>query len=510
MDAMQKTTTNADRKPAENSNGSITSSSHAMVLEADAALDKRLLWKRDAVLVPIMGVLYTLLFLDRTNIANARALGIGSPTGLEASLKMPSNGYNIALVIFYIPFVLAEIPANLLLDQNKIRPGLFLGGQMALLGILGICQGITKSYGGLLAVRFLMGTFEASLPAGATYMISMYYTKKQAALRFAWFFNFALAGPLFSGLLAYAIQNLEGTGGYAGWRWVFIIEGWAFTTDLVSFAVVTVVISVPVIIFCPNFPHQAQSWFLKPAERERVLLQLEASRGVETRGSASDQVSIWKVLVDWRIHLFTLCFFCCDITAASVSAFSPTILTELGWTNTVAQLMTMPVWASGIISSFLVTWLASRLNRRTPFVLGAILLQLVGWVIMRVYIPKAGVRYLALFLMSIGTFPQMPILMGWISANLRGRKYLAVGMAWMIGFGNCANFVSSNVFIKDEAPRYVTGFTTGLVFTIVGFVLVSSVCMLLVMKNRKRDQLRSRMTAAERDSYDEVYFKFVL
>ncbi|KAK8089011.1 MFS general substrate transporter [Apiospora hydei] len=476
-DSMHKTTTSVDRKPSERSNGSITSSGQAAVLEADAALHRRLLWKRDIVLVPIMGVLYTLLFLDRTNIANARALGIGSPTGLEASLQMPSNGYNIALVIFYIPFVLAEIPANLILNQNKIRPGLFLGGQMALLGILGMCQGLAKSYGGLLAVRFLM----------------------EAALRFAWFFNFALAGPLFSGLLAYAIQNLEGTGGYAGWRWVFIIEG-----------LMTVVISVPVIIFCPNFPHQAQSWFLKPAEREHVLAQLEASRGVETKGSASDQVSIWKVLIDWRIHLFTLCFFCCDITAASVSAFSPTILTELGWTNTVAQLMTMPVWASGIISSFLVTWLASRLNCRTPFVLGAILFQLVGWVIMRVYVPKAGVRYLALFLMSIGTFPQMPILMGWLSANLRGRKYLAVGMAWMIGFGNCANFVSSNIFIKAEAPRYVTGFTTGLAFTIVGFILVSCVCMLLVMKNKKREQLRLQMTAAERDSHDEVYFKFVL
>ncbi|KAK7951377.1 MFS general substrate transporter [Apiospora aurea] len=492
-------TASVDRKPSEKSNGSITSSGQAAVLKADAALRRRLLWKRDIVLVPIMGILYTLLFLDRTNIANARALGIGSPTGLEASLQMPSNGYNIALVIFYIPFVLAEIPANLVLNQNKIRPGLFLGGQMALLGILGMCQGLAKSYGGLLAVRFLMGTFEASLPAGATYMISMYYTKKEAALRFAWFFNFALAGPLFSGLLAYAIQNLEGTDGYAGWRWVFIIEG-----------LMTVVISVPVIIFCPNFPHQAQSWFLKPAERDHVLAQLEASRGVETKGSASDQVSIWKVLVDWRIHLFTLCFFCCDITAASVSAFSPTILTELGWTNTVAQLMAMPVWASGIISSFLVTWLASRLNCRTPFVLGAILFQLVGWVIMRVYVPKAGVRYLALFLMSIGTFPQMPIIMGWLSANLRGRKYLAVGMAWMIGFGNCANFVSSNVFIKAEAPRYVTGFTTGLVFTIVGFVLASCVCMLLVMKNKKREQLRSQMTAAERDSHDKVHFKFVL
>ena len=53
-------------------------------------------------------------------------------------------------------------------------------------------------------------------------MISMYYTKKEAAVRFAVFFNFALGGPFFSGLLAYAIENLDGTGGYEGWRWVSV------------------------------------------------------------------------------------------------------------------------------------------------------------------------------------------------------------------------------------------------------------------------------------------------
>ncbi|KAI1846690.1 hypothetical protein JX265_009007 [Neoarthrinium moseri] len=485
-----------DLKLAEKSDGSLRS---AHVLEHDPALDRRLLWKRDLVLIPIMGVLYMLLFLDRTNIANARALGIGSPTGLEGALGMPTNGYNIALVIFYIPFVLAEIPANLILNTNKVAPRYLLGGQMALLGVLGMCQGLTKSYGGLLAVRFLMGTFEASLPAGATYMISMYYTKREAAIRFSWFFNFALAGPFFSGLLAFAINNLEGVGGYQGWRWLFIIEG-----------LMTVAISIPVVLFCPNFPQDAQKWFLKPEERNRVVAQLEASRGAETKGSAADSVSIWKVLIDWRIHLFTMCFFCCDITAASISAFSPTILTELGWTSTIAQLMAMPVWAVGIISSFGVTWLASRLNFRTPFVIGGICCQLVGWIIMRVYVPQAGVRYLALFFMSIGTFPQMPILMAWLSANLRGRKHLAVGMAWMVGFGNCANFVSSNVFIKTEAPRYVTGFTTGLVFTILGMVLVVFGCTLLVVKNKKREAIRSQMTDGEREAHDELYFKFVL
>ncbi|RYP06683.1 hypothetical protein DL765_009390 [Monosporascus sp. GIB2] len=464
----------------------------------DPKLDRAILWKRDIVLIPFTGVLYTLLFLDRTNIANARSLGIGQPDGLEMTLNMPHNGFNTALWIFYIPFVLAEVPANLLFNKNIIRPGIFLGGQTFLLGVIGMCQGLTGSYGGLLTVRFLMGVFEASLPAGATYLIAMYYTKREAAVRFAWFFNFALAGPMFSGLLAYAISNLEGVGGLQGWRWIFIIEG-----------LMTCVIGVVVFFICPNFPQHAQSWFLKPHERERLVAQLEASRGNESEGSAVDSVPMWKILTDWRIHLFTMGFFCCDITASSVSSFTPTILTELGWHSTIAQLMTMPIWAAGIIATFSVTWLSSYLNFRTPFIIGACCFQLVGWIIMKVYVPAAGVRYMALFFMSMGTFPQMSIYMGWLSANLRGRKYLAVGTAWMIGFGNCANFISTNVFITTERPRYPTGFSVGLAFTCVGIALAVCTYVILVLRNKKRDELRACMTDAELESYDDLHFKFV-
>ncbi|GME47139.1 putative vitamin h protein [Neofusicoccum parvum] len=484
--------------PQEDSK-SATSNVVENIADHDPAFDRKLLRKRDTVLIPITGVLYTLLFLDRTNIANARALGIGSPNGLEGALNMPTNGYNIALVIFYIPFVLAEIPANLLLNANRIHPRYLLGGQMLLLGILGMCQGLTRSYGGLLTIRFLMGVFEASLPAGATYLISVYYTKREAALRFAWFFNFALAGPLFSGLLAYAIQNMDGTAGYQGWRWVFIIEG-----------LMTVFISIFVISFCPNLPQHAQTWFLKSHERERLLANLEESRGVEIKGSAADNVPMWKVLIDWRVHMATMCFFCCDFTASSIAAFAPTILTQLGWTRTVAQLMTMPVWATGIVFTFSLTWLAAYFNLRAPFLLLAISLQLIGWVIERVYVPQPGVRYMALFFMAAGTFPQMAILFSWLSANLRGRKYLAVGMAWMSGFGNGANFISSQVFIKTEAPRYRTGYSTGLAFTICGFLLVMTFAALLVRKNKQREVERAQLSDAEKERHDDVYFKFVL
>ncbi|KAI2776519.1 MFS general substrate transporter [Daldinia loculata] len=487
-----------DQKLEEKRDSSTDREAGILTTEEVRKLDRAVRWKRDVLIIPIMGILYMLMFLDRTNIANARSLGIGQPNGLEMALNMPSDGYNTALWIFYIPFILAEVPANLILNLNKIRPGIFLGGQVFLLGVLGVCQGLARSYGGLLTVRFLLGVFESALPAGATLMISMYYTRREAAVRFAWFFNFALAGPLFSGLLAYALQNLDGVGGYEGWRWIFIVEG-----------LMTCFISVIVVWLCPNFPQDAQSWFLSTQERDHLVYLLKESRGAEAKGSAVDSVPIWKVLVDWRIHILTLCFFCTDVTASSIASFSPTILTELGWMATTAQLMTIPVWATGIVSTFVITWLTSRLDIRVPFLLVCICLQAIGWSIMVAYVPEAGVRYLALFFMAAGTFPQMSILMGWLSANLRGRKYLAVGMAWMSGFGNCANFISSNVFITTESPRYPTGFSTGLAFTVLGFVLTCAAFALLIHSNRRRDETREQMTDDQRQNYDELHFNFV-
>jgi len=79
---------------------------------------------------------------------------------------MPSNGYNTALWIFFIPFILIEVPSNLIMGLPKVRPKVFLGINMFLLGIVATCQGLTRSYGGLLALRFLMGIFEATTHRG--------------------------------------------------------------------------------------------------------------------------------------------------------------------------------------------------------------------------------------------------------------------------------------------------------------------------------------------------------
>lgn len=90
----------------------------------DHALEKRLILKIDLAVLPILFLLFLVSFVDRSNLANARI------QGLEKSLHVSpkSNGYNIALFSFTIPYVLFEVPANIML--KKIKPQWWLSGLM--------------------------------------------------------------------------------------------------------------------------------------------------------------------------------------------------------------------------------------------------------------------------------------------------------------------------------------------------------------------------------------------
>lgn len=199
---------------------------------------------------------------------------------------MPANGYNTCLWIFFIPFVLIEIPSNMIMGLPRVKPSVFLGINMLILGIVSTCQGLTKSYGGLLALRFLMGIFEATLPAGAAFLIGEYYTRKEQALRFAMFFTFGILGPCISGLLAYAIRNMNGIQGKEGWRWIFILEG-----------TFTIAISFLVFLLVPNFPEKTT--ILSGAEKAHLLEKLKHDKGNQKLDLKS--VNWIKVLSDYRI-----------------------------------------------------------------------------------------------------------------------------------------------------------------------------------------------------------------
>lgn len=100
----------------------------------DRSAEKRLLWKLDIHVVPILMFLFLLAFLDRINIGNARL------QGLEKDLNMKNNDYNIALFIFFIPYILFEVPSNLLL--KRIAPSWWISGIMFGWGMFHLGDGI--------------------------------------------------------------------------------------------------------------------------------------------------------------------------------------------------------------------------------------------------------------------------------------------------------------------------------------------------------------------------------
>lgn len=120
--------------------------------------ERKLIAKIDLRVVPILSILYLLAFLDRTNIANAAVFGLAKDIGLTG------NEYNTALTIFFVPYVIFEIPSNIIL--KRLKPHVWLSFCMFMFGLVTICQGLVQNYSGLIATRFFLGLFETGMFPG--------------------------------------------------------------------------------------------------------------------------------------------------------------------------------------------------------------------------------------------------------------------------------------------------------------------------------------------------------
>jgi peptidoglycan/LPS O-acetylase OafA/YrhL len=171
--------------------------------------------------------------------------------------------------------------------------------------------------------------------------------------------------------------------------------------------------------------------------------------------------------------------------------------------------MSIPIWITAMVTQILACWASGRTGWRFPFILLGIAIVLIGWCIQVYYSDhqlSAGARYFSLYCMAGGTFIQMAITTSWMVNNLRGRASIAVGTAIILGLGNCANFVASNVFITTEAPHYPTGFKTGLGITIAGAVFCLAFLGLLVKHNRKLDAKRKDSGGVDtQEEYRYIY-----
>ncbi|KAK6950186.1 hypothetical protein Daesc_008512 [Daldinia eschscholtzii] len=117
--------------------------------------ERKLMTRVDWQLIPFLCILYLLAFLDRVNIANARSFR------LVEDLHLENHEYNTALTMFFVPYIIAEIPSNIFL--KRFSPRIWLPTCMLGFGISSVCQGLVQNYSGLLATRFFLGLFESGM-----------------------------------------------------------------------------------------------------------------------------------------------------------------------------------------------------------------------------------------------------------------------------------------------------------------------------------------------------------
>ncbi|KAK4249466.1 major facilitator superfamily domain-containing protein [Corynascus novoguineensis] len=438
----------------------------AHLSEAEKAeVERRLLWRLDWILMPWLCLLYLLAFLDRTNIGNARIAGLNEDLGLTTS------SYNATLTIFFVSYAVFEPLSNILL--KRLRPSIYIPIIMIFWGASMLGMGFVYNWSGLMAARWFLGLAEAGLFPGVNYYLSCWYKRSEFGVRAAIFFSAAAVSGSFGGLLAAAIENMDGIRGIPGWAWIFILEG-----------LLTIVVGIASFWMVHDFPDEAR--FLSDDDRARVIRRLKLDQQASANHEKFEMRWFWQAMRDWKMWLGMVIYMGCDMPLYAFSLFLPTIITNLGWNTSVvrAQLMSVPPYAVAAVLTVAIGFLADRTRARGLCNIFVSVMGVAGFA-MLLGTDNAAVQYAGTFLAALGIYPCISNTISWVANNVEGVYKRGVVLGFVIGWGNLNGIVSSNVYFNG--PRYPEGHAV-----MIGYLAVclfgGSVAMSLLLRreNAKR------------------------
>lgn len=336
-------------------------------------------------------------------------------------------------------------------------------------------MGFVKNWSGLMAARWFLGLAEAGLFPGISFYLSCWYRRSELGVRTSIFFSSAAISGSFGGLLAAAIEKMDGIGNLAGWAWIFILEG-----------LLTVIFGVASFWAVYDFPDGPKTRFLKPEEKQRAILRLKQDKQASASYEAFQMLYVWQALKDWKTWLGMIIYSGATMPLYAFSMFLPTIIMDLGWNTGVvkSQLYSVPPYVLAALFTVVVGYLADRMNRRGIFNILSSLLAAVGFA-MQLGTKSPAARYTATFLGALGIYPCIPNTISWVSNNTEGVYKRGVVLGFVIGWGNLNGIVSSNIYFSS--PNYVEGHSIVLAYLCL-FLCVGSALMMVLLKleNKKR------------------------
>lgn len=215
------------------------------------------------------------LQVDRGNLVQAVS------DNFLADLKMTTNGnatpsqvqhYNIALTvlsdynygntIFLVAFLIAELPSQLI--SKKVGPDRWIPMQICLWSLVATFQSFMTGRASFFLTRALLGVLEGGFIPDIVLWLSYFYTSKELPIRLSYFWTTLSGTTIITSLLAYGLLHMRGVAGWAGWRWLFAIEG-----------AITFIVGASSFFMMPASAVQTKTWF-RPngwfTEREEAIV----------------------------------------------------------------------------------------------------------------------------------------------------------------------------------------------------------------------------------------------
>jgi MFS family permease len=269
---------------------------------------------------------------------------------------------------------------------------------------------------------------------------------------------------------------MEGVGGAHGWQWIFILEGLA-----------TVIIGAASFLFVHDFPDTAK--FLNETDTIRALRRLREDQQASYKREQWAYQSLVNAVTDYKTYLGMIIYMGCDMPLYAFSLFLPTIIKDLGYTSTVAQLLTVPVYALAALATIFVGWAADRTGRRGFANLVVAPLGIIGFIIL-IVAESAKLRYAGCFLGALGIYPCISNTISWMSNNIEGVYKRGITLGIMIGWGNLNGIVSSNIYNTDtDGPRFIPGHSVVLAYMAI-FLWGGSLVLYLLLKRENAKRVR--------------------
>ncbi len=389
----------------------------AAVMASELPLGERTLRRVRWRLLPFLGLLYIVSYLDRVNVSFAKLT-------MNAAIGIDDATYAFGAGIFFIGYFLFEVPSNLILERVGARR--WIARIMITWGLVSAATAFITGATSFVAMRFLLGVAEAGFFPGILLYLTYWFPSRERARVVGLFMTALPLSGLIGSPLSATLMGIQAFG-LMGWQWLFILEG-----------LPAVLLGAVCLVALPDGPRNA-GW-LSGDERQWLVSTLTAEReAVATSG----HVTLRAAIVQPRVWALALAYFGVVLALYGFNFWLPSLISAHGvrlqYTGWIAAL---PFLCG---APFMVWWgrRSDRLGERRGHLIAVAVLGFAGFTAASAFQSLPG-QIVCICIAAMGVYASFPILWTFPTTFLAGTA-AAAGLAVINSFGNLAGYLGPQV-----------------------------------------------------------------